>query len=423
MKLSQTGFISTRLNNLNSMFPAQDLLMQSGQLVQYGSGIYAYDVVPLIVKRNIEKIVSKILNKYGCIEVSLPTLQPESIWRESGRWDKYINDGTMLTVKTDKSNFCMSPTAEEAVIFFSRNRLRSYKNLPVTFYQIGEKYRDELRNRGFLLRGKSFTMMDAYSFNTEESDLVESYKNLKEAYLEIFKELDLKVIPVGADNGSFGGKKSEEFMVLSENGEDTILVDKITNQGFNSEILEKQDAEQYLKNEYGINDLNNLEEKKSIELGHIFQLGTSFSESMNLVYTNSTGVSMPIYMGCYGIGISRTLALIYEKSILKDENNIVTGISLPFNLAPFKVQIVAKEDKVESAFELYKLLENNNIECIIDDRENISFGAKIKDCRVLGTPYVAILGDKVKENEIELENTLTNEKTMLTFEELVNKLK
>ena len=165
MKLSNTGMGTIKLNNLDEMYPVQDILLQTGQLVQYGTGIYAYNNIPLLVKKNVEKIVIEKLNKYGCIEVLLPTLQPEKLWKDSGRYDHYVDDGTMLTVQTDKGNFCLAPTAEEAIVEFAREKLKSYKNLPVTFYQIGEKYRNEIRTRGYLLRGKSFPMMYAYSFN------------------------------------------------------------------------------------------------------------------------------------------------------------------------------------------------------------------------------------------------------------------
>ena len=186
-----------------------------------------------------------MLNEYGCIEVSLPTLQPDAIWKNSGRWDHYVGEGTMLTIESNKGTFCLAPTGEEAVVEFAKEKLKSYKHLPATFYQIGEKYRNEIRTRGYLLRGKSFTMMDAYSFNEGEEDLVQSYQNVRDAYLEIFRRLGLPVIPVVADNGAMGGKKSEEFMMISEIGEDTILYDEETKIGLNTEILEKEDYKEY----------------------------------------------------------------------------------------------------------------------------------------------------------------------------------
>ena len=425
MKLSQAGMGTVKLNNLDEMYPVQDILLQTGQLVQYGTGIYAYNNIPLLVKRNVEKIVTEKLNKYGCIEVLLPTLQPEKMWKDSGRYDHYVEEGVMLTVESDKGNFCLAPTAEEAMVEFAREKLKSYKTLPVTFYQIGEKYRNEIRTRGYLLRGKSFPMMDAYSFNLSEEDLANTYQNIRKAYLEIFETIGLKAIPVAADNGSMGGKKSEEFMLLAPIGEDTILYDPETGIALNTEILERENYEEYLEKEYGITDISRLEKRKAIELGHIFQLGTKYSETMNGTYTAQDGKQALYYMGCYGIGISRTVATIYEDSVLKDENGKVQGFVLPESVAPYKLQIIPKmdnEEKEKEANELYSKLSEKGIGVILDDRNISSIGVKIKDCKVLGTPYMAVLGDKVEAGKVELENVRTGEKEIVTIEDLILKL-
>ena len=426
MKLSQTGIGNIKLNNLDEMYTVQDILLQTGQLVQYGTGLYAYNNIPLLVRRNVEKIIVEKLNNHGCIEVLLPTLQPEKLWKDSGRYSHYVDDGTMFTIQTDKGGFCLAPTAEEAMVEFAREKLKSYKNLPVTFYQIGEKYRNEIRARGYVLRGKTFPMMDAYSFNSSEEDLAKTYDNIREAYLEIFNELGLEVLPVVADNGAMGGKKSEEFMLLSPIGEDTILYDEKTKTALNTEILERENYEEYLREEYNITDISKLEKRKAIELGHIFQLGTKYSETMNGTYIDREGKQSLYYMGCYGIGVSRTVATIYEESVLKNDNGKVQGFVLPESVAPYKLQIIPKmdnEEKVKEAEELYKKLSDNNIESILDDRKIDSIGAKIKDCKVLGTPYMAILGDKVENGKVELENVKTGEKEIITIGELINKLK
>jgi prolyl-tRNA synthetase len=234
----------------------------------------------------------------------------------------------------------MAPTAEEAVVEFAREKLKSYKHLPVNFYQIGEKYRHEIRTRGYMLRGKSFLMMDAYSFDEDFEGLEENYRITREAYLEISKRLHLNAIPVVADNGDMGGKKSEEFMVISPIGEDTILYDEKTGIGLNTEILDRPDYKEYLKAEYNIDDISNLKEKKTIEIGHIFQLGTRYSETMNATFTAKDGTNKPYVMGCYGIGVSRVMAAIYENSRLTDNDGKIVGISLPKNIAPYIVQII-----------------------------------------------------------------------------------
>ena len=294
MRLSKSGLGKTRLKNVDNMFPAQDILEQSGQIVQYGTGIYGYNNVPLKLKQKIESIIREELERCGCVEVELPILQPRKIWEDSGRWNKYVET--------------------------AKKKIKSHKDLPTIFYQIGEKHRNEIRTRGFLLRGKSFPMMDAYSFNKDEQSLIESYDKVKQAYINIFKRLGLPTIPVVADNGAIGGKKSEEFMVLSDIGEDTVLYDEKTGTALNTEILEKENYKQYLKDEYEIDDISTLKPRKAVELGHIFQLGKSYSETMKANYMDSDGKEKPFYMGCYGIGVSRTLATIYEKSIVKDKD-------------------------------------------------------------------------------------------------------
>ena len=426
MKLSQTGMGTVKLNNIDEMYPGQSILLQTGQLVQYGAGLFAYNTVPLLVRRKVEQIIVETLNKYGCIEVLLPTLQPDTIWKNSGRYDHYVNDGTMLITESNKGTFCLAPTGEEAMVEFAREKLKSYKNLPATYYQIGEKFRNEIRTRGYLLRGKSFPMLDAYSFDDNEENMAKSYENVRKAFLEIFEKIGMKVIPIVADNGAMGGKKSEEFMLISNQGEDKILYNEETGVGLNTEILEREDYKEYLKNEYGIEDLSNFKEIRTMELGHIFQLGTRYSEMMNGTFTNKDGKESLYYMGCYGIGVSRTVAALYEQCLINDAKWGPCGFVLPENIAPFKVQIVPKmdnEEKVEMAKKLYTKLKENGVEAILDDRENLNIGSKIKDCKVLGTPYLVVLGDKTEGENLELENIKTGKKETITVEKLIKKLK
>lgn len=419
MKLSQTGLGTIRVNNLDKSYPAQDTLLQTNQLVQYGTGIYAYNNVPLRLRQNVESVIRGVLDKYGCIEILLPTLQPTKLWEESGRLAKYIEEDVIMPVETDNGKFVMAPTAEEAVTEFVRGRITSYKNLPVILYQIGEKYRNEIRTRGYLLRGKTFPMMDAYSFDLNAEESAKAYQNIRKAYLEIFEILGLKAQPVAADSGAMGGNLSEEFMLESPIGEDTILIDKETGIAFNTEILEREDADEYLREKYGIKDKNNVEAKKSIELGHIFQLGTKYTESMNAKYIDQEGNEQLLYMGCYGIGVSRTVATIYEENVVTGKDGEAKGISLPVSVAPYLLQIIPKEEKREIAQNLYNELMEANVPVILDDRTQGMLGAKIKDCLMLGTPYMLVIGDKQEEGKFEVENSKTGEKQIYTKEELI----
>lgn len=423
MKVSQIGLISKKLTILDNQFPVQDMLVQTGQIDQFSSGVYAYGHIPYLVKKNITNIISNVLAKYGCSELSLPLLQPENIWKESGRLEKYVADDVMFRCLTEKGNYCLAPTAEEAVVKYANSRLLSYKNLPVTYFQIGEKFRNEIRTRGFLLRGKSFDMMDAYSFGRNQKDLDIEYERMKKAYLEIFEILGLSVQPVGADSGTIGGNKSEEFMCVSDIGEDNILFDSITGKAFNSELLDREDYKEYLENVYGIKNIESLQQKKAVELGHIFQLGDKYAKAMNATYIAENGKPENFIMGCYGIGVSRTLAMVYENSLLKNNQNNFEGISLPINIVPYPLYIIPKlddTDKTTKAQAIYDLLLENGVPVLYDDRNELSIGAKLKDSKVVGIPYVAVFGKTLDQEFITVENNKTGEKIDLTLEQFIS---
>lgn len=419
MKVSKMGLKSVKLTELDKMYPGQDILLQTGQIKQYSSGLYAYDNIVLRVEDRVEEIIKKHMDKIDGIEVEMPLLQPNELWKSSGRYDKYISEGVMLTVKSDKGEFCLAPTAEEAVTRFAENRIVSHKQLPVYFYQIGKKFRDEIRNRGYLYRGKEFLMFDLYSFDKDEENLNKSYDKVKQAYFDIFKELNLNLVAVAADNGTIGGTRSEEMMVISESGEDTILYDGKT--GLNTEVLEKENYEEYLKREYGITDISNLSKLKAIELGHIFALGTKYSESMNIKFIDENNQTKPFYMGCYGIGVSRVLGVLYENNIIKSNDEIV-GFSLPISVAPYYLYIMSNKEREEEALELYNKFESLNIPVILDDT-NDSIGKKIRNAKVLGIPYIAILGNSTNTGELELEYTKDDTKEIISTEKAINKFK
>lgn len=421
MRLSKMGIKSVRLNNLDEMYPAQDILVQSGQVKQYGSGVYAYDNIPLKLQDNIEEIIKKNFNKADFIEVQMPIIQQAELWQRSGRYNRYIEDGVMMISETDKGTYCLAPTAEEAITAFVENRVTSHKQMPVGFYQIGQKFRNEIRNRGYLLRGKEFLMFDLYTFDKDEQSMLESYAKVKEVYFKAFNEMGLDVVMVAANNGSMGGSNSEEVMVLSRIGEDTILFDKQTNQGLNVEVLEKEDAKEYLKESYGIEDIENLKQEKACELGHIFALGTKYSDSMNIRYIDAQNESKPFYMGCYGIGVSRVLGLIYENNVIKEDDKVV-GFSIPVAVTPYYLYILSNDKKKDVAEDIYKTLDDEDVEIIIDDVKS-SIGEKIRNAKILGIPYVAIIGNNTEEGYVELERTRDGAKEVMKIDELIEKVK
>ena len=421
MKLTELNIKKINLNEIDKTYPGQDILFKCGELYQFESGIYGYGNLITKMERYVENIIVEELDKIGCVHSKFPILQPKEIWDQSNRWDNYTKSSDiMFTLKNNLGEYGLAPTAEECATIFGANRLQSEKNLPACYYQINEKFRKEIRTRGYLLRSRAFRMLDAYSFDKDEEGLKISYEKIRNAYINIFKRIGIDVIPIAADNGSFGGSKSEEWMAITDIGEDTILYDgKI---GLNTEILEKENYEEILRNEHNITDISNMKKYKTIELGHTFMLGTKYSETMNLKYNDSTNKQVPYYMGCYGIGVERIYTTIIENSVVRNSDGSIKGLSLPLNIAPYKLQIIYKDNKKDEAFDLYNKLMNDNIPVIIDDREGM-IGGKIKDCYVLGTPYMLIVGDRTENGKYEIESTKNEEKQVVTYEELVSILK
>ena len=258
-------------------------------------------------------------------------------------------------------------------------------------------------------------MLDAYSFDKSEEDMANSYKKMHEAYLRIFKRLGIKIIPTISDNGVIGGSVAEEFQAITNLGEDTIYYDEDRDIGINSEVLSFDNKDEYLK-QLGT-DINSLKEYPAIELGNNFQLGTKYSETMGLYYKDEEGKDKPYYMGCYGIGLGRIIACLIENNVIY-ENDKLKGFVLPKEVAPYKVQIIYKEDKKGKAEELYNYLEESGIRCIIDDRDNMSIGTRIRDAFVLGTPYTIVIGDRTTDEMYEVEDNKNGDKNTLTKEEI-----
>lgn len=419
MKLSKLNIKKINLKDVDQSYSGQDILMKLGELYQFESGIYGYGNLWTKLERAVEEIIIEELDKVGCIQVEFPKLQPKKIWEQSNRWDMYTKEGDiMFTLDNNLGEYGLAPTAEECATIFGANRLPSYKNLPATYYQIGEKFRKEIRTRGYLFRPRTFVMMDAYSFDKTEEDMKKSYELMHEAYMNIFKRLGIKIMPTVSDNGVIGGKVAEEFQAATELGEDTVLFDEKIGLGINKEVLEFENRDEYLK-QLNIDDISSLKEYKSVELGNNFQLGTKYSESMKLYYTNESGENKPYYMGCYGIGLGRIIATIIENNVIKD-NDKVKGFVLPYQIAPYKVQVIYNEDKKEIAFDLYEQLLANGINAIIDDREGLTFGNRINDVFILGTPKMIVLGNKFDGENYDIEDLRDGSIKKVEISEILN---
>ncbi len=418
MKLSKLNIKKINLKDVDKNYTAQDILLKLGELYQFESGIYGYGNIWTKLERNVENIIIDELDKADCIHVEWPKLQPRSIWDQSDRWNTYTKENDiMFTLDNNLGEYGLAPTAEECATIFGSNRLLSYKQLPTTYYQISEKFRKEKRARGFLFRPRTFVMMDAYSFDKNEEDMHKSFNKMHDVYLNIFKRIGINIIPVVSDGGTMGGRVSEEFQAITKLGEDIILYDEEKNIGMNKEVLEFEDKETFIK-AFG-SDINNLKEYNSVELGNNFELGTKYSESMKLYYQDENGESKPFYMGCYGLGLGRIIATSIENNIVT-KNNQVKGFSIPLSIAPYKLQIIYKENQKEKAFDLYERIKEMGIDCIIDDRENFSIGNKINDTYVLGTPYFTVIGDKFDNENIEIEETITGNKELVKIEDINN---
>ncbi len=522
---------------------SHQLMVRAGMIRKLTSGIYTYLPVGLKSIRKVENIVREEMNRAGAIEILMPAVQPAELWQESGRWEYYGRELLRFKDRHDREA-CMGPTHEEVITDLVRKEIHSYKQMPINLYQIQTKFRDEIRPRFGIMRGREFIMKDAYSFDVDEAGANRSYEAMYEAYERIFKRCGLKFRPVEADSGTIGGSYSHEFMVLAESGEDQIVnctscdyaanleraevkeedVSSPDKNGF--ETLDRVDtpdqrtieevaeflnitSEQLVKTlvymvdeepvavlirgNHELNDaklknvLNaqtvemasermveeatgaplgfagpvglkirvvadnalkvmknfvvggnakdlhfknvNLERDfkpslfgdlrtiapgdacprcdghiafgRGIEVGHVFKLGVKYSEAMKAVFLNEQGKEMPMIMGCYGIGIGRSVAAAIEQNHDKD------GIVFPIPVAPFEVIILPlqmhNEDVVEAASNLYEDLLNKGIDVLLDDRDERA-GVKFKDADLLGIPVRITLGSRgLKNGEVEVK--------------------
>ncbi|MCY4044595.1 MAG: proline--tRNA ligase [Cellvibrionales bacterium] len=563
MRASQTLSPTLKETPSDAEVISHQLLLRAGMIRKVAAGLYNWLPLGLKVLRNVESIVREEMNKSGAQEVLMPIVQPADLWEESGRWEQYGKELLRIKDRHDR-DFCLGPTHEEVITDLIRNNLNSYKQLPQNFYQIQTKFRDEVRPRFGLMRGREFLMKDAYSFHSSEASLQETYDLMHQTYCNIFERLGLDYRPVEADTGSIGGNGSHEFHVIADSGEDAIVFSDQSHYAANiekaealapkdnasepSQALEKfatpdvhsiealcqfanTSADQTVKtllvhgenhtkeapelialilrgdhelneikaekldgikapltfaepsevkavtgtdigsigpqdnltsyvdrsaavlndfytgaNETGFHnkgvnwerdftlpkvaDIRNvvagdpspcgkgtLHIKRGIEVGHIFQLGTKYSQALNATVLDENGKAKTLIMGCYGIGVSRVVAACIE------QNHDDKGIIWPEAIAPFKAIILPlnlkKSETVKlEAEKLYQSLDNANIDTYFDDRDERP-GVKFADAELLGIPHQFIIGDKaLKNGEIEYQNRATGERKPLPLSEI-----
>ena len=382
---------------------SHQLMLRSGMIRRVTSGIYTWLPIGLKVLRKVENIVREEMDASGAQEVLMPMVQPKELWEETQRWEKMGPELLRIQDRHER-DFCLGPTHEEVITDLIRNNVKSYKELPLNLYQIQTKFRDEVRPRYGVMRGREFLMKDSYSFNLDEDSLNESYVLMKEAYKKILDRLGLQFKIVKADSGAIGGDTSEEFHVLAENGEDTIAISDSSDFAINTELLleEGEDIES-LQGKPSPDGEGIIEIKKGIEVGHIFQLGKVYTDAMKANVLDNEGKAQNLYMGCYGIGVSRLVAAAIE------QNNDEKGIIWPEAMTPFEVNIIAigfdKDEKIAKAStDLYSKLSSMGYEVMLDDRKD-GYGTKMKDAELIGVPINVIIGKQYLQNgEIELKH-------------------
>ena len=398
------------------------LMLRAGMIRKVASGIYTWLPLGLKVLKKIENIVREEMDASGAQEVFMPMVQPKELWDETKRWEKMGPELLRIQDRHER-DFCLGPTHEEVITDIIRDNVKSYKELPLNIYQIQTKFRDEVRPRYGIMRGREFLMKDSYSFNIDEESLQETYLLMRDTYKKVLERIGLEYKISAADSGTIGGDSSEEFHVLAENGEDTIAVSDSSEFAINTELLlNKGEDINSLEGKPSPDGNGTIQIKKGIEVGHIFKLGKLYAESMKANVLNAEGKASTLHMGCYGIGVSRLVAAAIEQNF--DEK----GIIWPHSIAPFDINIIAigfdKDKEISSAsIKLHKELTEMGYDVLLDDRKD-GYGAKMKDSELIGIPLNIVIGKKFLENkEIELKarsgdsskNNIDDIKTILDF--------
>ncbi|MFC2073377.1 proline--tRNA ligase [Campylobacterota bacterium] len=493
--------IPTTKETPNDATLASHIYLIRGGFIQSVGGSGLYNFLPLGKKilDKVHAVVKDELDKAGCQEVSLSFVTPASLWKESGRLEKYGKE--LLRFKDRKNNdFILGPTHEEMMVNLVRQTVKSYKQLPLNVYQINLKFRDEIRPRFGLMRGREFLMKDAYSFHASTEDMQREFALMEETYKKIFTRLGLEFRVVDADSGAIGGSGSKEFMVLADSGEDTIVVCPDCEYGANieaavskpksydvstqvrvvtmkalydegvtkvvhfalpssvelqevkacnavnaNELVEYEDTDtivtlvvdsaleavdSLIAEDKSYADISAVQEgdscttcggalryTKGIEAGHIFQLGTQYSEPLGANFLDENGKAQPMVMGTYGIGVSRLLAAIIEQNH-DDKGCIWTKESAPFDLQII-ISNIKDDEQVALGEKLYEGMLAKGIDVLLDERKD-RFGAKMKDYELLGVPYAVVIGKNLADGVVEFISRNGMEKEEVSADEIVN---
>lgn len=432
MRLSEYFLPTLKENPSEAQIVSHRLMLRAGMVRQSAAGIYSWLPLGLRVLKKIEQIVREEQDRAGAIEVLMPTLQPAEIWRESGRYDDYGKEMLRITDRHER-DLLYGPTNEELITQIFRDNVKSYRDLPKNLYHIQWKFRDEIRPRFGVMRGREFLMKDGYSFDIDEATARHAYQKMFVAYLRSFRRMGLKALPMAADTGPIGGDLSHEFIILAETGESEVfchadildlpvpeadydgnldaVIDGFTQ--FYARTDELHDGDKFAADVPS----NKQVTARGIEVGHIFYFGTKYSEPMKAMVAGPDGKDVAVHSGSYGIGVSRLVGGIIEASHDDD------GIIWPWPVAPFHVGLVNLKAGHEGCDALCEKLNNaltqNGLDVLYDDRDERA-GTKFSDMDLIGLPWQAVIGPRGAENgEVEVKNRATGEKQVLAFDAAV----
>ncbi len=429
MRASQYFLPLLKENPSEAQIVSHRLMLRAGMIKQQAAGIYSWLPLGLRALNNVENIVAEELDNAGCVRVLMPTLQPTELWKESGRYDALGKEMLRFKDRAERE-LLYSPTCEEMIIDIFRSYVKSYKALPLNLYQINWKFRDEIRPRFGVMRGREFLMKDGYSFHTTLEDATREYSKMYDVYHRIFRRLGLTAIAVSADSGAIGGNLSHEFQVLAETGESQVYYDARfddVRSGANTNPVTGEEMRTWYAaaDELHVADKcpvpkENLREARGIEVGHIFLLGRKYTDAMKVDVAGQDGGQLRVEMGTYGIGVSRLVGAIIEAS--HDEN----GIIWPDAVAPFKAGIInlrpgdAKCDA--TCEELYHKLREKNVDVLYDDTDERP-GGKFASMDLIGVPWQIIVGPKgLEKGVVEFKSRKNGQKQEISAESAMNNI-
>ena len=434
MRLSRYFLPVLKENPSEAQIVSHRLMLRAGMIKQQSAGIYSWLPLGLKVLRRIEQIVHEEQGRAGHIPVLMPTMQSADLWRESGRYDDYGEEMLRITDR-HKREMLYGPTNEEMITDIFRAHVNSYKDLPLTLYQIQWKFRDEIRPRFGVMRGREFLMKDGYNFDLIKEDALHAYNRHLVSYLRTYERMGLQAIPMRADSGPIGGEDTHEFLVLAETGESEVFYDsQITDLTFGDRQIDYDSVEQCqavleeFTSRYARTDETHDEavfaqipedrrkSARGIEVGQIFYFGTKYSEAMGATVVGPDGTRVPVEMGSHGIGVSRLLGAIIEA------NHDDKGIIWPRHLAPADIHVVPTgkgEEAAEAAEQIVAQLEEAGVRVLFDDRKKVSPGVRFGDFELLGVPSMLVIGRGLADGLLEIKDRATSDSREIRREDVV----